>query len=157
MKQNNIKSKIALGIILIISIILCAIYIQFNHQNVNTKYSDIIINNEKLNIFYFNVGQADCTLITINNKNMLIDIGQDSDGEYIIEFLKEKDINNLDYLVITHGDIDHSGGAKDIIGHIKIENIFMPQGIIECEEEYKEIKKLAIQNKIKMPKVEINQ
>lgn len=157
MKQNNIKSKIALGIILIISIILCAIYIQFNHQNVNTKYSDIIINNEKLNIFYFNVGQADCTLITINNKNMLIDVGQDSDGEYIIEFLKEKDINNLDYLVITHGDIDHSGGAKDIIGHIKIENIFMPQGIIECEEEYQEIEKLAIQNKIKMPKVEINQ
>lgn len=33
----------------------------------------------------------------------------------------------------------------------------MPQGIIECEEEYKEIKKLAIQNKIKIPKVEINQ
>lgn len=33
----------------------------------------------------------------------------------------------------------------------------MPQGIIECEEKYQEIKKLAIQNKIKMPKVEINQ
>ena len=90
MKQNNTKSKIVLGIILIISIILCAIYVQFNNQNISNRYSNININNEELNIFYFNVGQADCTLITINDKNLLIDAGNKSDGEYIVEFLKEK-------------------------------------------------------------------
>ena len=51
-KSNN-KSKILLSIILIILVILCALYVQFNNQDVNNKYSNIDINSEKLNIFYF--------------------------------------------------------------------------------------------------------
>ena len=88
---------------------------------------------------------------------MLIDAGQESDGKYIVEFLEEKNIKKLDYFIITHGDIDHSGGAKDIINSIDIENIFMPQGIIESEEEYQEIKELAEKQEIQMPKVEVDQ
>lgn len=120
MKQNNKKLKVILGSILILVIILCAIYVQLNKETVDTKYSDIAINNEELNIFYFNVGQADCTLITINNKNMLIDAGNKSDGEYIVEFLKEKKLDNIDYFIITHGDLDHSGGASIILNNCQV-------------------------------------
>lgn len=157
--KDKTKSILATVVLVILLILLSIIYTNNNYQNlqVNSKYNNINIDSNKLNIFYFNVGQADCTLITINNKNMLIDAGQDSDGEYIVEFLKAKNIKELDYFVITHGDIDHSGGAKDIINNIKIENIFMPQGITECEDEYQEIKQLADKKEIKMPKVEVNQ
>lgn len=88
---------------------------------------------------------------------MLIDAGQDSDGEYIVEFLKDKDMEQFDYFVITHGDTDHSGGAEDIINNIEIENIFIPQGISKSKKEYQEIRELAHQKEIKMPKVEKNQ
>lgn len=157
--RDKTKSILTIIVLVIIVILLSVIYTNNNSQNlqVNSKYNDINIDSNKLNIFYFNVGQADCTLITINNKNMLIDAGQDSDGEYIVEFLRDKDIKQLDYFVITHGDIDHSGGAEDIINSIKIENIFMPQGITESEEEYQEIKELSNKKEIKMPKVEVNQ
>ena len=156
--KDKTKSILAIIVLIIIVILLSVIYTNNNSQNlqVNSKYNDINIDSNKLNIFYFNVGQADCTLITINNKSMLIDAGQDSDGEYIVEFLKDKNIEQLDYFVITHGDIDHSGGAQDIINNIKIENIFMPQGITECEDEYQEIKQLADKKEIEMPKVEVN-
>ena len=155
--KNKLKN-IALILIFII-VILSIIYTNNNSTNseIDYKYTNINIDSNQLNIFYFNVGQADCTLITINNKNMLIDAGQDSDGEYIVEFLEEKNIKKLDYFIITHGDIDHSGGAKDIINNIDIENIFMPQGIIESEEEYQEIKELAEKQEIQMPKVEVDQ
>ena len=78
--NKNTKQKITLGIILILVIVLCALYVQFNNanptnNNFSNKYSNVIVNSEKLNIFYFKVGQADCTLITINNKNLLIDAG----------------------------------------------------------------------------------
>lgn len=157
--KDKIKSKLAIMVLVIVVILLSVIYTNNNSQNlqVNSKYNDINIDLNKLNIFYFNVGQADCTLITINNKNMLIDAGQDSDGEYIVEFLKDRNIEQLDYFVITHGDIDHSGGAKDIINNIKIERIFMPQGISDCEEEYQEIRQLASKKEIEMPKIEVNQ
>lgn len=157
--KDKIKNKLAIIVLVIVVILLSVIYTNNNSQNlqVNSKYNDINIDLNKLNIFYFNVGQADCTLITINNKNMLIDAGQDSDGEYIVEFLKDRNIEQLDYFVITHGDIDHSGGAQDIINNIKIERIFMPQGIADCEEEYQEIRQLASKKEIEMPKIEVNQ
>jgi len=88
--KKDTKQKAILGIVLLIVIILCAVYVQLNSTNTTNKYNDISINSEKLNIFYFDVGQADCTLITLNNKNILIDAGNKSDGEYIVEFLEEK-------------------------------------------------------------------
>lgn len=89
--KDKIKSILAIIVLVIIVILLSVIYTNNNSQNlqVNSKYNDINIDLNKLNIFYFNVGQADCTLITINNKSMLIDAGQDSDGEYIVEFFKD--------------------------------------------------------------------
>lgn len=157
--KNKLKNIVIALILIFIIVILSIIYTNNNSTNseIDYKYTNINIDSDQLNIFYFNVGQADCTLITINNKNMLIDAGQDSDGEYIVEFLEEKNIKKLDYFIITHGDIDHSGGAKDIINSINIENMFMPQGIIESEEEYQEIKELAEKQEVQMPKVEVDQ
>ena len=157
--KNKLKNIVISLILIFIIVILSIIYTNNNSTNseIDYKYTNINIDSDQLNIFYFNVGQADCTLITINNKNMLIDAGQDSDGEYIVEFLEEKNIKKIDYFIITHGDIDHSGGAKDIINSINIENMFMPQGIIESEEEYQEIKELAEKQEIQMPKVEVDQ
>lgn len=157
--KNKLKNIVISLILIFIIVILSIIYTNNNSTNseIDYKYTNINIDSDQLNIFYFNVGQADCTLITINNKNMLIDAGQDSDGENIVEFLEEKNIKKIDYFIITHGDIDHSGGAKDIINSINIENMFMPQGIIESEEEYQEIKELAEKREIQMPKVEVDQ
>ena len=112
MNQKNNKFKIILGITLILAIIICSFIVE--NCNNNKKYTDVNLDSSKLNIFYFNVGQADCTLVTINNKNLLIDAGNKSDGEYIVEFLKKKKLNNIDYFIITHGDMDHRGGAEII-------------------------------------------
>ena len=60
---------------------------------------------------------------------MLIDAGNKSDGEYIVEFLKEKKLNNIDYFIITHGDMDHRGGAEIILNNCNVGQIFMPEGI----------------------------
>ena len=154
MNQKNNKFKIILGIILILAIIICFFIVE--NCNNNKKYTDVNIDSSKLNIFYFNVGQADCTLVTINNKNLLIDAGNKSDGEYIVEFLKEKKLNNIDYFVITHGDMDHRGGAEIILNNCNVGQIFMPEGINEAEDDYQDLKKIANKNNKQLSKVEIN-
>lgn len=159
--NKNTKQKTTLGIILILVIILCAFYVQFNNanptnNNISNKYSNVIINSEKLNIFYFKVGQADCTLITINNKNLLIDAGNKSDGDYIVEFLKEKKLDNIDYFIVTHGDLDHSGGAAIVLDNCKVNQLFMPEGIKEAEDNYQELQNIANRNGIEIDKVEVN-
>lgn len=58
------------------------------------------------------MGQADSTLIIMGEDVMLIDAGDKTDGEYIVEFLKSQGVEEIDYLIETHSDDDHSGGIE---------------------------------------------
>lgn len=139
-KQNNDKSKIILGIILTVIIILCAIYVEiFNNDNnseniTNDFYSNLNIDKSQLNVFYLNVGQADSILITMGNETILIDAGNEKDGYYISQFLKAQRIEQIDYLIETHSDDDHSGGVKTISQNFTISKVYMPQSAIAKSE-----------------------
>ena len=82
--------------------------------------------NNKLNTIFFYVGQADCTLIKLNDEVMLIDSGNNSDGKNVVSFLQEKGITQIDYLVGTHADEDHIGGIDDVIKSMEIGTFLIP-------------------------------
>ena len=133
-KENKSKQNIYSVLILLIFVVLICIIAIFLNNNNTTLYSNIGIDNELLNVIYFNVGQADSTLITINGYTMLIDTGNNSDGYYIAEFLKAQNINKIDYLILTHLDEDHIGGAYKIIQELNIDIIYMPN--MENDKEF---------------------
>lgn len=88
--------------------------------------------NNNLEIMMFDVGQGDSILIKqpYNQSNILIDTGK---NEYtmtngIIPYLKSRGIRKLDYLIITHGDLDHIGGALSLVNNFKVENIILNKG-----------------------------
>lgn len=88
--------------------------------------------NYNMEITMFDVGQADSMLITYphNKANILVDTGK---TDYtmkngIIPYLKSKGIRRIDYLIITHGDEDHIGGAKTLINNFKVDNIILNRG-----------------------------
>ncbi len=100
--------------------------------------------NNNLEILVFDVGNADSFLIkTPKNKHILIDTGKlpyrgKSQAELIInEYFKDEAIRKLDFLILTHFDIDHAGGAYDIL-----KNFDVGQAIIE----HGEIKNQASEN-----------
>lgn len=81
-----------------------------------------------LTVDFIDVGQADSILITNNNESMLIDAGNNEDGEDVIKYLENKGIKKLNYVVGTHPHEDHIGGLDDVINSdIQIENILMPK------------------------------
>lgn len=82
---------------------------------------------EGLYIYYFDVGQADSSLVISENKTMLIDAGNNEDGKLIVNYLKELGIKKIDALVGTHPHEDHIGGLDDIIDSFEIGNIYMPK------------------------------
>ncbi|HBF9222722.1 TPA: MBL fold metallo-hydrolase [Clostridioides difficile] len=70
-----------------------------------------------------NTGKSDCILVEIGNKVIMIDTGEYKNGKQIVDRLKEKGINTLDYLILTHLDKDHIGGVDSVLSSVKVKNI----------------------------------
>lgn len=82
-------------------------------------------NTDKLEVHFIDVGQGDSTLVTCGEHAMLIDAGDDSKGTAIQNYLQKRNIKKLDYLILTHPDADHIGGAPVIITKFEIEKVFV--------------------------------
>lgn len=85
--------------------------------------------NGNLTISFIDVGQADSILIRNGNYNMLIDAGNNEDGEKLVNYFKSLKIEEFLYVVATHPHEDHIGGMDDIINNFKIDNYYMPNKI----------------------------
>ena len=77
-----------------------------------------IIDNDYVSVDFIDVGQGDATLIKYKDTEMLIDCGDNSRGPEVADFLKEKGVTYLEYLMITHPDSDHLGGCDDVLRRI---------------------------------------
>lgn len=95
--------------------------------------STIPLPNHNLEITAFAVQNADAFLIkTPENKYFIIDTaksgykGQKSQAQIIIlKYLKDKGIKNIEGLIISHFDNDHSGGAIDLYKNLNIKNTYV--------------------------------
>ncbi|MBD5476565.1 MAG: MBL fold metallo-hydrolase [Lachnospiraceae bacterium] len=98
-----------------------------------------------MEVHYIDVGQGDATLITCGGHTMLIDAGDDTKGTTIQNYLQKQKIKSLDYLMLTHPDADHIGGAPVIITKFDIGKVF----VSNYEKDTKTYQKLiqALDNK----------
>ena len=81
--------------------------------------------NENFSVSFIDVGQADSVLIRNGNYNMLIDAGNNEDGEKLVNYFKSLGIEEFTYVFATHPHEDHIGGMDDIINNFKIDNYYM--------------------------------
>ena len=110
-----------------------------NKEIVTNVSENIIINKDKLNILYFDVGQADSTLIVYKDKTMLIDAGNSRDGELIVNGIKALGISRLDYVIGTHVHEDHVGGMSYIIDSFDIGVFYLPYDTMTTANYYKKL------------------
>lgn len=90
-------------------------------------------------VIFFNVGQGDSALIRFaSGEKMLVDCGPDKTavgklGEYLPFYDR-----TIDYLLITHPDLDHYGGCVDVLKRYTIKNI-ITNGDAKPDDSYWQI------------------
>lgn len=90
---------------------------------------------QNLTIHFLDVGQGDSILIEYNNKAMLIDAGENDQGEIVTDYLQGQGISTLDYLVATHPHSDHIGGMDDVLRNFQVEH-FIDSGYPHTSKTY---------------------
>ena len=79
-----------------------------------------------LTVTLLKVGKADAIIALSGKHALLIDAGEEDDGNEIVEFLRNNGISKFDSMIITHFDLDHVGGADTILETLEIKNIYLP-------------------------------
>ena len=104
-----------------------------------TEFSDGTL----MEVYFFQAGKADATLLTTENYTVLIDCGVKGFGQTILDYLAEKEIDHIDYLIVTHFDQDHVGGAAKVINNIPVYNVLQNNSPKDSSEYEKYVKALT--------------
>lgn len=96
-------------------------------------YTGIKPVSNELEIIAFDVGNADSFLIkTPQNKYFFVDTGKapyksgNSQAKIImLKYLKDRGIKNLEGIIVTHFDNDHSGGVVDFLQSVNVKTLYL--------------------------------
>lgn len=113
----------------------------------------------KMVTHFIDVGQGDCILVQVNNKNLLIDSGTSDSYTKVISYLKSNNITKLDYIIATHPHDDHIGGMASIIKAFRIGDFYAPKITASTEafeDMIRALKSKGIKIKIARPNITLD-
>ncbi|WP_162148705.1 MULTISPECIES: ComEC/Rec2 family competence protein [Viridibacillus] len=106
-----------IAVLIILTLISCSSFHTKTAASSETTLLDMTI---------FQIGKADSMLLMSGGKTILIDTGEDKHGKKIVAYLEKHNIEKIDYLILTHFDKDHVGGADTIINSVDVQEIITP-------------------------------
>lgn len=76
---------------------------------------------------FIDVGQGDSTLVELpDGKIMLVDAGEASSSQGVLDALEAAEVDEIDYLVATHPHADHIGGMRAVLDAYEVDEVWMP-------------------------------
>lgn len=106
----------------------------FAGVQVYLKYDDV--RRHQFKVIFLDVGQGDSTLIQFRNgEKMLVDCGANT--LVLSELGKQLPLydRSIEYLVVTHPDLDHYGGCIDVVKRYKV-RVIITNGAVKPNDPY---------------------
>lgn len=140
-KKSDSKKQTPKALLILLIIVGCIIaaadfmgydpigWIKDKSQQVMNGFSEEEFSGNAENLMsvdFIDVGQGDCIFIHGESENMLIDCGEASESDKVIDYLKNSGVTKLDYVIGTHPHSDHMGGMGDVISSFDVGEVIMP-------------------------------
>ncbi len=94
----------------------------------STVTSQAVAEGKVSEIHFIDTGNSDAILIINNGEAMLIDGGENDDEDFLVKYLKDQGVTELEYLIATHPHADHVGGLDAIVSNLHVNTIFVANG-----------------------------
>lgn len=104
---------------------------EFLNKYFQQGQQDIAVPEGEMVVHFIDVGQADCILLASGGHFMLIDGGNNEDGDRIVSYLKNVGVKKLDIVVGTHPHEDHIGALDTAIHQFDVGAVYMPDAAVD--------------------------
>ena len=74
-------------------------------------------------VHFIDVGQGLAILVQSAGENLLYDGGDRSHANEVVEYLKNQQVDTIDYMISSHYDEDHLGGLVKCLDNFEVEHI----------------------------------
>lgn len=151
-KDKKLKIVYA-SVLMTILLVVCAFSCVLNpaiKSSLKNNFA-LVSNRNNILVHFIDVGQGDAVAINLpDGKVVLIDSGPSSNNVDYYNYIKEKVIGTkrnkkIDYLILTHSDADHIGGALKILNKFNVNTVFMPE-IASNSETFQNFYDFATEN-----------
>lgn len=134
--KKNIHAYLPIALLLLLStFFLCSC----KSLQKNTSLSSL----PSFRVVCLNAGKADAMLLLSDNATIVLDTGEHSEGKEIVQKLDNLGIKKIDYLILTHFDKDHAGGAAKVIKEFNISHILQTYPVKDNDAYHDYLKAVA--------------
>ncbi len=84
------------------------------------------LSGETAEVHFIDVGQGDCMLIRCDGADILIDAGENNQGETVNAYLDKIGVDDLDLVIGTHAHSDHIGGLDVVLSSHQADAVILP-------------------------------
>lgn len=124
-----------------------------SRENTNLISQQVNEVNDYLRVTFLDIGQGDSAMIEWpNGSQMLVDCGKDSTVLSELGSVMSFYDKHIDYLLITHGDLDHFGGCIDILQRFDIGEVIY-NGVAGDSKAWQYFWDLVLDKKLKSTQI----
>lgn len=108
---------------------------------------------DTLDIRFLKCGKADAIVLSCGGQTMVIDAGEEDDGEKLVSDLRAAGADHVDVLIITHFDKDHVGGADALLREMEVGRVYLPD-YEGAGTDYEEFTALAAEKELQVTRLQ---
>jgi len=90
-----------------------------------------------IEVHFIDVGQGDSIYIKMPSQDILIDAGERGQGDAVISYLRNQNVQDLELVVGTHPHSDHIGGLVNVLKTFPTKEVVDP-GVVHTSKTYEE-------------------
>lgn len=147
-------------LILLLLVFICLgvlIYFFFDFSNMKFKnfLKDNLQDGTHMSVHFINVGAADGIYINCGDVNVVIDAGDFTLTNTVLEYLQRQNVHKLNLAICSHPHLDHIGGMPDILKTMDVDKFIMPilpDSILPVTKSYNDILDIVQSKSIKIQK-----
>ena len=74
-------------------------------------------------VHFIDVGQGLAILVQSGGENLLYDGGNRSHADEVVQYLKNQEVETIDYMISSHYDEDHLGGLVKCLDNFEVDHV----------------------------------